>query len=363
MYLKCGFADGMEGEWVEGVKGMGISQLELYIARCEAHLQRIGYAPDKGAPPVVGGVVGVGGALDQGPLQHVVLKENLVLVKVLGLLEEQGWGQQEEGALSWLWNDDELRCYLCFEDLVPGNTVPLLLKGLPAEETREAKANQDELVLQLIAERSGNPRSHTRALKLQVCWDIRHLTTIPSDFRIMGDGWTEGMREEMDADTFLNLDEGKVNLSLAQVKADLVRREALQRRAEKTGCTTVASASDYRPIGPVGRLYIRRDLFLECVLRAMGQGQTEKELQAESGVPYSQLYLPDPEAWVDETKPVMKFQDAPGGELQLEVGGSGGGELEVGWAGMGGWGGGGGAGDSGGGRGGGEHVYNYHGAG
>ncbi|KAJ1419681.1 hypothetical protein B484DRAFT_134875 [Ochromonadaceae sp. CCMP2298] len=158
LYLQCGFADGMEG--VEGVGSMGLTQLGLFTARCEAHLQRLGYAPDAGAPPAVVGVVSL--PLDLGPLESLKLKENLVLVKVLGLLEEQakeeegkgkgkqneaeakeeekeeGKGkqdedqegkqhqedEQEEGdALTRLQEELPTICQLCFDDLVPGNTV------------------------------------------------------------------------------------------------------------------------------------------------------------------------------------------------------------------------------------------------
>jgi hypothetical protein len=82
-YTECGFTT-MEGKAGMGGKGgmeveqMSLPQLELFNARCEHHLQGCG-------------VSGVGGAgdipPDWGPLRKVELKKNLVLEKVLGVLE------------------------------------------------------------------------------------------------------------------------------------------------------------------------------------------------------------------------------------------------------------------------------------
>ncbi|KAJ1418837.1 hypothetical protein B484DRAFT_400351, partial [Ochromonadaceae sp. CCMP2298] len=267
-YVEFGFNQDMQQ--------MRLPQLELFIARCAAFLLTKRHPP-AGAP------------LPWGPLQEVHLKKNLVLERVLGLLESG------DGMLAELPSF----CQLCDADLVPGNTVrggrcscclqycqlctrratTALKEGtkclccrklIPVLERCEpragaklalAKTYQDELVRRLVAEQTGTDdkttgkRSKTldRSFKYALCWDLKDQTSLPSDFFVDQEG---------EQDRFLALDEGVLNLGLARVQADLLRRAELQRQADAQGTSTLASPSDYLPLGPVGRLAIRRDHFL-----------------------------------------------------------------------------------------------------
>ncbi|KAJ1412121.1 PWWP domain-containing protein [Ochromonadaceae sp. CCMP2298] len=321
----------------------GIPHLQLYIARCEQHLQKFDQRPENYA------------SLDLGPLSKVKLKENFVLERVLGLVEEQeqkGKQGQETGGgdiLQRLQEELPSVCQNCDEELRPGNTVrggecscciqycqlctrrlvTSLKEGtccycrklIPVLEIKGARACQEEFVRSLIAEKTGFKPGIGRPKKYQLCWDLKDQTNLPSDFNIHQDAIE-------DSSVFLALDEGVLNLGLARVQADLTRRRELQRRAEEQGIPTVASLSDYLPVGPIGQLAIRRDVFLECVLGALGrkaygreqqqgQEQGQSSSPSNSGVAsVAQVYICDPEAEVDETKPVMAVPDLPEGELE-----------------------------------------------
>jgi hypothetical protein len=276
-YIKCGFTT-MEGKAGVGGKGgmevsqMSLPQLELFNARCKQHLQNCGYTAENGVPPmlpstmgVVGGVGGggemdvegvgvagvgvagvgvVGAPLGWGPLNKIKLKGNLVLQKVLELLEKQaqrwgqrwGWGQgqgqgqtqgqgqgQAQGQEEWqqeerdqvmdyMQSELNIHCSMCNEDLQPGNTVRggecscasntcqlctrwfttslkdgpkccLCRQPVPVLDTQKAKVYQDQLVQQLTNQLT-NKRTLTRADKYMVCWDLRERTNIPSDFTL-----------------------------------------------------------------------------------------------------------------------------------------------------------------------------------
>ncbi|KAJ1437658.1 hypothetical protein B484DRAFT_230203 [Ochromonadaceae sp. CCMP2298] len=294
-YLEMGFSD------CPGNK----KALALFIARCEDHLQK------HSGPPQAGD------SLSLGPL-NLLLKTNLVLEQALGAASGERGGDEEARFLA----EVTTTCITCQAVLKQGNTVRggncscassccqlctrrtvaalgsyvnccFCRDPLPVTNVKAAVTLQRELLQSLILDMTGGAKAKLKRAQIyQGCWELKaiRLVDVPADFHLD------------DQDAFMNLDDALLNLGLARMGAELQRRQSRQAKA------------DYLPLGPLGRLGIRRNVFLECVLAAMKPPGGEEELDPDEVSPQD-MYLPDPDAEIDEIRPTMQGCDALGGDL------------------------------------------------